>query len=426
MLIGLFGVNTTKDTPLKLLVVTQYFWPENFKINDLVSDLVSRGHEVTILTGYPNYPEGRIFPGFHKNNPEFAEYAGARIYRVPVVPRGKTSYTLALNYLSFVFSGIFLGSWRLRGMRFGCIFVYQPGPLTAALPALVLRKLKRTPVAIWVLDLWPETLSAVRAVRSTLLLSAIGKMVKFIYRRCDRILVQSTGFLSSIEKHGGDPKDVLYFPSWAEQIFDESLDNAQNAPEMEQFRDTFNVLFAGNIGEAQDFPSILEAVEALNDRPMVRWLILGEGRAANYVRSEIVRRKLADRVFMLGRHPIERMPSFFRSANALLVSLKHDDVFSLTIPAKVQTSMAAGLPLLGMLDGEGSRVILEAKAGMVGPAGNGQALAQNVRDLTDLSPSQRKTLGDNGREYCFRHFNRSTLISSLECWLADLVLSTQK
>ena len=405
---------------MRLLVVSQYFWPENFRINDLVLALRARGHEVTVLTGIPNYPEGSVYPTFARNPAAYAVMSGAPIVRVPVVTRGRTKLRLVLNYLSFAFVASVLGPWRLRGCAFDAIFVFQTSPITAALPALAMRRLRRTPVLIWILDLWPETLSAVGVVRSPRLLELIGRLVSYIYRRCDLILVQSGAFGSSIERHGGSGTRVRYFPGWAEPVFQGSLCDIAPAPEVRAFAKTFNVVFAGNIGDAQDFPAILDAVAALDDRPHVRWLIVGDGRAAPAVREEIERRGLEERIVLLGRHALERMPSFFCVAGALLTTLKRDPVFSLTIPGKIQSYLAAGIPILAMMDGEGARIVEEAQAGLACPAGAGALLAECVRRLADMSEAERLKMGAAGRAYAEREFNRDRLVSSFEAWVKEL------
>lgn len=401
--------------------MSQYFWPENFRVNDLVAEMVARGHAVTVLTGQPNYPDGHIFPEYRADPARFSTHAGAAVVRVPVWPRGRGSIRLVLNYLSFVVSGLALGSWRLRGRDFDAIFVFQTSPITSALPALLLRRLKRAPLLMWVLDLWPDTLAAIGVVRSPRALAWVGQLVSFIYRRCDRVLVQSRAFIPNVERYLGDSTRVRYFPNWVEPIFDADVTDVQAAAETAKYSSTFNVLFAGNIGEAQDFPAILDAAEALHDRPSVRWLIVGDGRAADMVRSEIARRGLEERFVLLGRYAIERMPSFFRAASALLVSLKPDPVFSSTIPGKVQSYLSAGLPVLGMLDGEGARVIVDAGAGLVCPAGQGAQLADCVRAMVDLPSSEREAMGERARAYARREFDRSTLMSAFEEWAQELI-----
>lgn len=406
---------------MRLLVVSQYFWPEPFRVNDLVAELARRGHDVTVLTGTPNYPEGRIYPEFAHNPSRFAAYAGAEVIRVPLVARGTSSLRLVLNYLSFVATGLTLGLWRLRGRRFDAIVVVQLSPVTSALPGLALRRLKRAPLLMWVLDLWPDSLAAVGVLRSPLALAAVGKLVGFIYKRCDRVLVQSRAFVSNVQKYAGDTSRVRYFPGWAEPIFEGPLTEVEVAPEVLPYVDKFNVLFAGNIGDAQDFPAILDAAQALRDEPNLRWLIVGDGRAAPWVRSEIARRGLEPNVVMLGRHPIERMPSFFRAASVLLVSLKKDPIFAMTIPGKVQSYLATGLPVVAMMDGEGAAVIEQSGAGLVCAAGAGAMLAERVLALMHMPAGQRAAMGERGQRYCEREFSRNGSMSALETWAGELV-----
>jgi colanic acid biosynthesis glycosyl transferase WcaI len=404
---------------VRLLIVSQYFWPESFRINDLVAELVSKGHQVTVLTGVPNYPDGQVFPGFRQEPENYASYEGAQVVRIPMRPRGKGAPRLMLNYLSFMLSGLTFGPWRLRGQRYDAILMFATSPITSAIPAVLLRRLKRAPLLLWVLDLWPETLSAVGVVRAPWLLQSVGKLVSFIYRRCDLILAQSRAFFENIERWSGDATRIRYLPGWAEPIFDIDLFSVECAPEVSAFQDTFNVMFAGNIGDAQDFPAILAAANILRDRHHIRWLIVGDGRAAHDVRHEIARLQLQDRVVMLGRYPIERMPGFFRAASALLVSLKAEPIFAMTIPGKVQSYLAAGVPLVGMLDGEGARVIEESGAGYACNAGNSRMLAECVEKLATTDPAQRHEMGRRGRDYCRQEFDRTTLISRVEQWLAQ-------
>ena len=409
---------------MRVLVLSQYFWPENFRINDLAAELVARGHQVTVLTGWPNYPDGVVFAEYRTAPGLFAQYAGACVFRVPVIPRGKGSARLVFNYVSFVVSGLLLAPWKLRGRKFDVILVFQASPITSAIPALLLRRLKRAPMLMWVLDLWPETLSATGVVVSPRVLRWVGRMVAFIYRRCDRVLVQSRAFIANVEKFGGNPAHIRYFPNWAEPVFrglSDSLEYLSPAPELAPFAETFNIMFAGNIGEAQDFPAILDAAEQLRDvQPNLRWLIVGDGRAADMVRAEVKRRGLSDRFFLLGRHPIERMPAFFRGASAMLATLKRDPIFSMTIPGKLQSYLSAGVPLLGMLDGEGARVIEESGAGFTAPAGDGALLASAVRRMILLPAKERAEMGKRGRDYCDREFDRGMLMTALEEWMIEL------
>lgn len=400
-------------------MVSQYFWPENFRINDLVKEWVQRGHEVTVLTGIPNYPAGKIFAEYLKQPGAFAEFEGARVIRVPMLPRGVGGWRLILNYLSFVAGACGFGPWRLRGRPADVIFVFEPSPVTVGLPAIWLGKFKKAPVVFWALDLWPETLAAIGVVRSPRVLGWVGHMVRFIYNRCTLVLGQSRGFLGSIARYCDDRTKIRYFPSWAEDVFAD--DAVQPAPEVPALRDGFTVVFAGNVGEAQDMPAVLDAAERLKDDIRIRWVIVGDGRKSEWLQSEIFRRGLDKQILLPGRFAVERMPSFYAHADALLVSLKRDPVFSMTIPGKVQSYLMAGIPLLGMLDGEGAAVIRDAKAGLACEAGDSAGLAQAVLTLAAMPPVERKQLGLNGQKYARQEFGRVQLIDRLEAMLTEAV-----
>ena len=404
---------------MRLLIVSQYFWPENFRINDLVAELVSRGHEVTVLTGKPNYPSGAFDPEFLRNPRKFSAYAGSKVVRVPMMARGQGNLKLMLNYLSFAASASILGPFRLRGMEFDAIFVFQASPVTVGIPAAVLRRVKRAPVAMWILDLWPESLTAVGVLKPGRALNLVGSLVRWIYSQCDLLLVQSRRFIAPVSENLRRETPVCYFPSWSDNTGSPGL--AEPAAEVVPDPARFTVMFAGNIGEAQDFPAILEAADLLRDEP-VRWLIVGDGRKAAWVGEEIERRGLNGSVSLLGRHPLERMPSFYKCADALLVSLRADPVMAMTIPGKVQSYMAAGVPILAMLDGEGGEAVEVSQAGLVVRSGDAAALAQAVKTMAGAGDSERKEMGLRGRTYAAEHFDRAMLISRLETWLADLKL----
>jgi colanic acid biosynthesis glycosyl transferase WcaI len=404
---------------MRILVVSQYFWPENFRINDLVKEWVQRGHEVTVLTGIPNYPAGKVFEAYRLQPKSFAEYEGAKVFRVPMFPRSSGGLRLMLNYVSFVFGGVIWGTWRLRGTQPDAIFVFEPSPVTVGLPAVWLGRIKKTPVVFWALDLWPETLAGIGAVRSPRVLGWVGHLVRFIYNRCTLVLGQSHGFLGSIARYCDDKAKIRYFPSWAEDVFTNS--SVQPAPEVPDIPDTFTVMFAGNIGEAQDMPAVLDAAERLKGIASIRWVIVGDGRKSGWLQSEVFRRGLDKQVLLVGRFPVERMPSFYAHADVLLVSLKRDPVFSMTIPSKVQSYLTAGIPLLGMLDGEGAAVIRGAQAGLTCDAGDSEGLAEAVKVLAAMPLKERQQLGINGRRYAKHEFGRTQLIDRLETMLAEAV-----
>lgn len=409
---------------MRLLVVTQYFWPENFRINDLVAEFSRKGHDITILTGWPNYPDGKVFDAYRQNPAHYASFEGARVVRVPLLPRGRGGLRLILNYLSFAVSATVLGLWKLRGQTYDAVLVYEPSPITVGIPGVVMRAVKRAPMAFWVLDLWPETLKAVGVVKSERLLRLVGRLVAFIYRRCDLILAQSRSFIPQIRRYAGEQRRVEYFPNWAESVFDG--DDVEVAAEVAPAPDCLTVMFAGNVGEAQDFPAILAAAETLRERADIRWLIVGDGRMAGWVAREIEVRNLGHRVQMLGRHPLERMPSFFRHADALLVSLKDEPIFAMTIPGKLQSYLAAGVPVIAMLNGEGAELLSEAGAGLACAAGDHAALAQAVMQMAGMTRAERQSMGERGRALYVREFERQLLLDRAGDWMLGLAAAKTK
>ena len=405
---------------MKILIVTQYFWPESFRINDLAVGLNEKGHHVTVLTGIPNYPDGHFFQGygFFKNVRQ--DYHGVKVMRSPLVPRGKGGgFRLALNYLSFAFFASILAPFFCRG-KFDLIFVYEPSPITVCLPALLLKKLKSAPVMFWMQDLWPESLSATGAVRSEKILKIVDILVRFIYRGCDLILVQSRAFVEPIKRQGGDPDRTLYFPNSAEELYQPVMIE-KDAPERAIMPEGFCVTFAGNIGAAQDFGTILNAAELLKDHTEINWVIIGDGRMFPWVKSQVIKRNLMQTVHLLGRHPIEAMPRYFSLADALLVTLRKEPIFELTIPSKIQSYLACAKPIIAALDGEGARIIEEAGAGLTCPSENPGALAKAVLTLYNMPLSERQTMGMRGRTYFNSHFEHKMLLDRLEIWMEELI-----
>jgi colanic acid biosynthesis glycosyl transferase WcaI len=401
---------------MRILVVTQYFWPENFRVNDLTAELVRRGHEVTVLTGLPNYPAGKLFPGYGWAGPYREKYAGARIVRVPIIPRGAGGgFRLTLNFASFAVAASVFGLFRLnRGLD--AIFVHEPSPITVGLPAIVAKRLTGAPILFWVLDLWPESVSATGAVRSPRVLAWIAKLVRFIYRHCDRLLLPSRAFIPSVLASGGNEYRIRYFPNWAEPLYQAC---ARIVPPPAPLPHGFRLMFAGNVGAAQDFPSILKAAEQLKLQTHIHWIILGDGRLLDWVKGEVTRRSLGATVHLFGQHPVESMPAFFAHADAMLVTLRRDPIFALTIPAKVQAYLSCGRPVIGMLDGEGARVIEEAKAGLAVSAGDAEGLAAAVLKVYNMNAAERERLGAHGLTYSRAEFARETLFDRLERYLLE-------
>ncbi len=403
------------EKPMNILVVSQYFWPENMRINDMVAGFQARGHNVTVLTGVPNYPEGKVFADYQQYPERFNEYAGAEIIRIPMLSRGSSSIRLMLNYASFFTSASLLGAYKLRGRQFDAVFVYAVSPIMAAIPAIIIGRLKKAPVYVWILDLWPETLTAVGVLKNPRLLSLVGKMVSWIYNRTDYLLVQSQGFVENVKRYCTQPLDehrLVYLPSWAEDEFSGS--NASITDLFAADDSVFTLVFAGNIGASQDFPAILDAAEQLqNEAAAIRWVIVGDGRMSDWVTKQVAERNLHS-VLLLGRHSLEKMPALFASADALLVSLRTNEVFAKTIPGKIQAYLAAGRPIIGMIDGEAARVIEASQAGLTCASGDAEGLIDIVRKMNSLSCEGLQTMGDAGRQFYQDEFDKNKLFDRLE------------
>jgi glycosyltransferase involved in cell wall biosynthesis len=404
---------------MRILIVTQYFWPENFPINDFSSGLQDKGHDLEVLTGIPNYPSGRIFQGYSAFGPTKDTFNKIMIHRVPLVTRGNGgSIRLALNFMSFAIMASILSPFYCRN-RFDIIFVYEPSPITVALPSIAIKWFKSAPMVIWMQDLWPESLSATGAIRSKAVLKIVELLVRLIYKGCDRILAQSKAFIPSIVRLGGDPDRICYYPNSADSLYQPTSLHA-DAAERSLVPDGFRVVFAGNIGAAQDFNCILSAAEKLKPKKDIHWLILGDGRMSNWVQAEIYKRGLSDTVHLLGRYPAEAMPRFFALSDALLVTLKKEPIFALTIPSKIQSYLACAKPIIAALDGEGARVVKEAGAGITCPAEDSKALSQAVLKLYEMTPEKRVEMGTRGRRYFESNFEREKLLDHLVKLMMEL------
>ena len=403
---------------MRILVVTQYFWPENFRINDLVQALSERGHQITILTGEPNYPSGNFFPEYLAGKAVFSNFGESPVIRIPIFARKNNRLSLFLNYLSFVISASTVGVWKLRKRSFDIIFVYEPSPITVGIPAAILRKIKKTPLAFWVLDLWPQTLNAVGIVKSKVILKLIGKLVKFIYSQCDLILAQSRSFITHIRQYAPASVPVEYFPNWAESIFENFP--SEPAQEINKKPGDFIIMFAGNLGEAQDFPAILNAAELLKSHKNIRWIVLGDGRMREWIKQEIQKRELQEQVELLGSFPVKRMPSFFMHADALLITLKDEPIFSMTIPGKLQSYLVSGIPIVGMINGEGLSLINDNKVGKCVGSGSSSELARVILEMIATPISERDEMGASGKSLYKNEFSRDILIEKFEKTLSSL------
>lgn len=403
---------------MRLLIVSQYFFPEQFVISQIASDLKDLGHGVTVLTGMPNYPSGALHKGYRSPFPRREMYQGIEIIRVPIIPRGRTrALQLMLNYASFAISAGFFGPIFLFRRSIDAIFVYEPSPITVGLPAILLKWLKRVPVVFWVQDLWPESLAATGAIENETLLGLVRNLVRFIYKHCNVILIQSRAFESKVRAMC-PTANIRYLPNPADKNFEQQLAPTK-ASERRLMPEGFCIVFAGNMGIAQDLDNVLEAAKLTRDLSRIKWILIGAGRERASLEEQVRTNELNDTVFFLGPYPSASMPEIFADADALLVTLRKSEIFSLTVPSKVQAYLACGRPILAAIDGEGARLIEDAGAGLVCPPGNPHALANAARALLNMQPSEMDRMGQSGRRYYEREFDRTMLIERLNAWLHE-------
>ncbi len=394
---------------MRILIVSQYFWPEDFRINEVAKTLLDKGVEVEVLTGKPNYPQGEMFSGYRAWGCQQQNHQGISINRIPLLARGKGAFRLALNYLSFVVSGLLLAPWLLRDKKFDVIFVYGTSPILQAIPAIFLGWLKGCPMVLNVQDLWPESVSATGYVKNRTALNLIERVVHYIYRHSDLLMVQSRAFERAVSAlASGTP--VMYYPNSVDASF--AVRTTSAVPDVAGLGNGFSVMFAGNIGTAQAVGVIVEAAALLHEYSDISFVILGDGSAREGMLAEVKQRGLSN-IHLPGRFPVETMPGFMQKASVLLVTLTDQPIFALTVPNKVQAYMAAGRPIIACLNGEGASLVVEAGAGLATPAEDASALADTILRLYRLSPSERDTMGSNGSRYYQEHFNHERLIDQL-------------
>lgn len=394
---------------MRVLIVSQNFWPEGFRINEVAKSLSEKGVEVEILTGKPNYPAGKVFDGYQADGCLQETFHGIPVHRVPLRPRGRGAVGLARNYLSFVLNGLVFAPRLLRGKQFDAIFVYATSPVLQALPAIYLGWLKKTPVALWVQDLWPESLSATGYVKNRYILKAVEWVVRYIYKRMSLLLVQSEAFFAPVGKLA-PTTEIRYYPNSVDDSFARPVEGG--TPGLPGLNSGFSVMFAGNIGSAQAVEVIVEAATILAADANIQFVVVGDGSRRDWMLQEIKARGL-NNVHLPGRFPSESMPGFMQQASALLVTLADEEIFAATVPNKIQAYLAAGRPIIASVNGEGARLVLAAAAGVTAPAQDGAALAEAIRTLYAMPPAEREQMGANGRAYYRAKFDHESLVSDL-------------
>lgn len=390
---------------MKILIVSQYFWPEQFFINDFVHELISQGHVVEVLTGKPNYPDGNVFINYQEKFcvKEILE-DGLVIHRVPLRSRRNGgAKSLALNYLSFLVNGLLYGPSLVKARDFDIVLAIGLSPITSVIPAIYLKWILKRPLSIWIQDLWPESLSATGFVKNKFMLASIGVIVRYIYSAASQLIIQSEDFREPVSKFGSNKK-IIFCPN--------SIRDPQSAPlppcnltsDLISILDNnFCVVFAGNLGKVQSIDTILSAAKKIQGLDRCKIVLVGTGSQLAWISKRLQRDELSN-VVLAGRYPSEQMPHIFNRAGALLVTLSKNVILSHTIPSKLQSYLAGGRPIIGALDGAGAKIIAMSASGLVGAAEDVDVLAENITNMYSMDPIKREKFGASGREFYLRNF----------------------
>lgn len=396
---------------MRILLVTQYFYPEVFKSNDLAFELAKRGHHVDALVGIPNYPDGKYFKGYGIFKKRHEVVNGVNIYRVFQTPRGKGGWRLPINYFTYVIFGcfrvLFQFAWK---KKYDCIIGHEPSPIFQAYPALLLRKIRRTPFYYWIMDLWPDAMKSGGGVTNQKVLSIVDRLVKGIYKRTDKILITSERFREPIAKKGDFADKIIYFPNWSDDIL--SMDDSYEIPTLPE---GFKIMIAGNLGKSQNLDAVADVMLGLKEIPEVKWVFVGGGSKKEWLEQFIKDNGMVDKAVCLGQYPFNAMPAFYKQADAMLVTLRAGfPHLEAVVPARLQSYMSAGRPVLAMIGCGGADIIKDSKCGYAVPAGDSKALIAIIKDkvLTDRDAFEQ--LGQNGRDYYQEHFRMDKCIDNLE------------
>lgn len=404
---------------MHILILRQFYSPEPAPLGpELATTLHAKGHQVTVLTGFPNYPTGILYPGYRLRPWMKEVLEGISVVRVPLYPdHGRSALKRVLNYVSFALSGSLLGPFIVP--KPDVIFVYHP-PLTVGAIAWVLHRLWRVPFLYQIQDMWPETLEATGMLTNPRILNMVGRFAKRVYAEAGAIAVISPGFRDNLIQKGVPPEKIVLIPNWVDtEVYHPIPRDSQLAEDL-GLANTFNVMFAGNVGEAQGLETVLEAAELLCDLPEVQFVIVGDGIAMPNLRTSAEARHLRN-VRFLGRYPGNAMPALYALADVLLVHLKDDPLFRITIPHKILSYMASGKPVLAAVAGDAADVVLEVGAGIHCPPQDPAALAQAVRDFYGMPAAERQSMAECGLRAAHEKYDRDILVGQIEAVLEQLV-----
>ncbi len=399
----------------RILVVSQHFWPENFRVNDLVAGLLEAGLDVDVLCGLPNYPKGEWFPGYRYTGPRRGQYAGAQLYRAGEIRRkGNSALRIFLNYVSFPFFALF-SLPRLPG-GYSAVLCYETSPVLQLLPAIVYAKAKRLPLTGYVLDLWPDNLYSVLKVRSAFLRRVAYAASRWHYRRCARLIALGDAHaetLREMTKGAKRPPAIAVVPQYAEDFYAEDAEDPALAG---QFAGRFTILFTGNLSPAQDLDTLIRAMRRVREAPEgqdVQALLLGDGMSRDDLEAAVKAAGLEDAVRFCGQHPAADIPKWTHCADALFAGLAESENLALTLPAKIPAYLAAGRPLLLATGGEAARVAGGCGAALTSPPGSDAALAENILALRAMPEEKRREMGEAGRACWRQNYRREALLKQL-------------
>lgn len=387
---------------MKILIVTQLYYPEQFQINEIAPELVRSGHDVTVLTGRPNYPQGEIYEGY--KNIRYQEIDGVKIIRVPIHPRKHGPAHLAWNYLSYVVLGNRAAKKLPEG--FDIILSYQLSPVTSLYPAVTYKNKYGTPILNYCLDIWPESAQAHVRSDKGLLYKFICRISRKLYQQCDHIAVTSRPFIDYLsEKNGVDIDKMSYIPQHADDSY-LSLDLLAAENGIADF------MYAGNLGQGQWVDVIIKAAKEIkNDHFKIH--IVGEGSVREKLEKLAKDLQVDDKVVFYGNQKRDDMPDFYRKADALLITLRGNNFVGCTMPGKLQAYMACGKPIFGAINGAANETISQAKCGKCVTAGDYKGLAEIMQDYIE-HPEQYTQCGDNARAFFKTHFTLDIFMESLE------------
>jgi glycosyltransferase involved in cell wall biosynthesis len=395
---------------MKILVVCQYFFPEQFRVNDICFELVKEGHEVTVLTGLPNYPSGIVEEKYRGTKNRKEEINGVKVIRSWLLGRGKGTKRLALNYVSFALSASLKSMLIKRDFDF--ILVYQLSPVTMALPGVLLKKITKKPLILYCHDLWPESIASAGISTNGKLYRILLKLSKWIYKSADEIFTSSKLFEEYFNNTLDIHDEITHLPVYAEALF-------ENIKIKKRSDNNTNLVFAGNIGEMQSVETIIYAANELKNDENIKFHIVGDGSSRKQC-EELANQLQLNNVIFYGQHPVTEMPRFYEMADAFLVTLKANKEISYTLPNKVQSYMAARKPIIGSIDGETQIVINEANCGPCGPAENFEDLANNIRVFVK-EKDKHSIYGRNARHYYDNNFSKKIYMNRLNDLLTKII-----